>query len=89
AVSGSILVIGLKYGKAHRGDDGATEKTRALVRECIREFTARNGSVNCTELLGYNLSDPEEYEKARLAGLFTTKCPSLVRDATEILERIL
>jgi hypothetical protein len=59
------------------------------VREFIQEFTARNGSVNCTELLGYNLSNPEEYEKARRAGLFTTKCPGFVRDAAEILDRIL
>jgi hypothetical protein len=32
AVSRAILVIGLKYGKIHAGDAGATEKTRALVR---------------------------------------------------------
>jgi C_GCAxxG_C_C family probable redox protein len=39
AVSGSILVIGLKYGKTIQGDDAATEKTRALVREFMQEFT--------------------------------------------------
>lgn len=58
AVFGAILAIGLKYGKVQAGDAAATEKTRALVREFIREFTARNGSVNCTELLGYNLTHP-------------------------------
>ena len=58
AVSGAIMVIGLKYGKTKRGDDAATEKTRALVRKFIHEFTQRNGSINCTELLGYNLSKP-------------------------------
>jgi len=89
AVSGAIMVIGLKYGKAERGDDAATEKTRALVREFIREFTANHGSVNCTELLGYNLSDPEEYETARESRLFVTKCPELVGDAVAILEEIL
>ena len=89
AVSGAILVIGLKYGKKNKGDDAATEKTRGLVREFIREFTARHGSVNCTELLGYNLSDPEDYEKARVSRLFVTKCPELVRDAASILEKIL
>src|SRR5512133_1145099 len=68
AVSGAIMVIGLKYGKSETGDEAATEKTRALVREFIREFTAENGSVNCTELLGFDLSDPEEYEKARQSG---------------------
>lgn len=89
AVSGAILVIGLKYGKAVQGDDTATEKTRGLVREFIREFSARHGSVNCTELLGYNLSDPEQYEKARASRLFLTKCPELVRDSAAILERLL
>ena len=58
AVSGAILVIGLKYGKTVADDDAATEKTRALVRQFIHEFSEKNGSVNCTELLGYNLSDP-------------------------------
>jgi C_GCAxxG_C_C family probable redox protein len=89
AVSGAIMVIGLKYGKAKQGDDAATEKTRALVREFIQEFTEHHGSVNCSELLGYNLSNPDEYEKARENKLFVTKCPELVGDATAILENIL
>jgi C_GCAxxG_C_C family probable redox protein len=87
AVSGAIMVIGLKYGKTKLGDDAATENTRALARQFIREFAAKNGSVNCTELLGYNLSDPAEYEKAREKKLFVTKCPELVRDAAAIIEK--
>jgi len=83
------MVIGLKYGKTKEGDDVATEKTRALVREFMKEFTEHHGSVNYTELLGFNLSNPEEYEKARDNKLFVTKCPELVGDATAILEKIL
>jgi C_GCAxxG_C_C family probable redox protein len=89
AVSGAIMVIGLKFGKIEEGDDAATEKTRALTREFIGEFTARNGSVNCTELLEYDLSDPRGYAAAQERGLFTTKCPLLIRDAADILEMIL
>lgn len=89
AASGAIMVIGLKYGKTEAADDAATEMTRARVRQFIGEFTRKNGSVNCTELLGYNLSDPQEYELARKSGLFVTKCPVLVRDAVEMLEGIL
>jgi len=89
AVSGAVLVIGLKFGKTRPGDDAATEKTRALVRDFIQEFTVRHGSVNCTELLGFNLSNPGEYEKARESRLFVTKCPELVRDAAAILGKIL
>lgn len=89
AVSGAILVIGLAYGKDKEGDDAATEKTRALVRRFIAEFSRKNGSIQCTELLGYNLSVPEEYAKAAESGIFIDKCPLLVRDAADILERIL
>lgn len=89
AVSGAIMVIGLKYGKTKEGDNAATEKTRALVRKFIQEFTEHHGSVNCTELLGYNLSNPEDYEKARDSKVFVTKCPELVGDAVLILEKIL
>jgi C_GCAxxG_C_C family probable redox protein len=89
AVSGAILVIGLKYGKTEAGDEAATEKTRALVRQFIHEFTLKNGSINCTDLLGYNLSNPEEFAQARDKGFFVTKCTPLVRDAADILEKIL
>jgi len=89
AVSGAILVIGLKYGKTVADDDAATEKTRALVRQFIHEFTLKNGSINCTELLGYNLNIQDEYDAAAKVNLFRTKCPEYVRDAAEILEKIL
>jgi len=89
AVSGAIMVIGLKYGKTQADDDAATEKTLALVRQFIHEFTEKNGSVNCTELLGYNLSIPEEFVQARDNRLFVTKCTALVRDVADILEKIL
>jgi len=90
AVSGGIMVIGLKYGKEFPGDDGgATEKTRALTRQFLQEFRQKHGSVNCTEILGHNLSIPAEYDAAAKANLFKTKCPACVHDAAEILERIL
>jgi len=89
AVSGAIMVIGLRYGKTRVGDDAATDQTRLLVSEFLEEFTRRHGSVNCTELLGYNLGNASEYQNAREKKLFVTKCPELVRDAAAILEEIL
>jgi len=89
AVSGGVMVIGLKYGKAEAGDEAATVKTRALVGKFIDEFTRKNGSVNCTALLGYELSNPTAYKAARKSGVFLSKCPALVRDAADILEKIL
>ncbi len=89
AVSGAILVIGLKCGKSTEDGDPAREKTYSLVQQFIADFLARNGSIQCRDLLGYDLSVPAEFESARNANLFRTKCPCLTRHAVEILERIL
>jgi C_GCAxxG_C_C family probable redox protein len=89
AMSGAILVIGLKHGKTREGDDAATEKTRATVRQFILEFVQKNGSINCTELISCDLGNPDDLSRAREQGLFKTKCPALVRDAAGILEKIL
>jgi C_GCAxxG_C_C family probable redox protein len=89
AVTGAIMVIGLKYGKGTIGDDAAKEKTYALVQEFIAKFRAKNGSINCTELVGYDLRDPEQRKQAHVSGVVAVKCPQFSRDAVEILEKFL
>lgn len=89
AVTGAFMVIGLKHGKTKTGDDGARERTYELVEEFVTRFKSRHGSICCRELLGYDLNSPEGRKAAYEKGLFTTLCPQLVRDATEILEETL
>jgi hypothetical protein len=45
--------------------------------------------VNCTELIGRDLSRPDELADAREKKLFHTKCSKFVCDAGEILESLL
>ena len=89
AVTGALMVIGLKYGKTKAGDEGAREKTYESVGEFMKRFKSRHGSLLCRELLGYDLSNPEERTTASEKGLFTTLCPQFVKDTAEILEEIL
>ena len=89
AVTGAIMVIGLKCGKATAGDDAAKERTYALVQEFITKFRVKNGSINCTELLGYDLRDTEQRKGVHASNAVATKCPEFARDAAEILENIL
>jgi C_GCAxxG_C_C family probable redox protein len=89
AVSGAVLAIGLKYGKARPEDNDARDRTYVLVQQFMQEFVALHGSVNCTDLMGYDLSVPEQYGAAARKRLFATRCPGLVRDAVMILEGIL
>lgn len=88
-VTGALMAIGLKYGNTKTDDEQAKEKAYSLAKEFADEFQSRNGSIVCRELLGCDISIPEERELAAEKGLFTTLCPKFVQDAAEIVEQIL
>jgi C_GCAxxG_C_C family probable redox protein len=83
------MVIGMKYGRTELDNLVSKEKTYEMAQQFIREFRRRNHSVNCTELIGHDLSNPDELAAAREKKLFHTKCAKFVRDAGEILETLL
>lgn len=83
AVSGAIMLIGLKYGKIQADDNISHEKTYAMVDNFCNEFTKRNKSINCYEILGCDLPTAKE------RGLFSTVCSKCVRDSAEIIEDLL
>lgn len=89
AVTGSYMTLGLFHGT--KSSDGATVKaqTKSSILEFNRLFKKEFGSLNCKTLLGYNLSKPEESEKAAQLGLFETKCTLFVERATEITASIM
>ena len=92
ALTGAFMVIGLKYGKAvtdgsKYGND--TETTYRLVSDLAGRFKTRNGSIYCRDLIGHDLSIPEELDKVREQGLFTTTCGKCIADAVELLEEVL
>jgi len=89
AVTGALMLIGLKYGKYKAEDNAAKEKTYELVKKFTEQFKLKYGSVKCTDLINYDLSKNEELEKARAAGVFKSVCPALVKESVEIVESIL
>jgi C_GCAxxG_C_C family probable redox protein len=89
AVTGAIMLIGLKHGKVHKDDNEARETTYKLVQEYTKRFKAVNGSVKCTELLGHDISTSEGLKAAREADLWDTVCAKLVKDSAQIVEDLL
>jgi C_GCAxxG_C_C family probable redox protein len=92
ALTGAFMAIGLKHGKVVT--DGTkygtnTETTYRLVAELSKKFQARNGSIYCRELIGHDLSIPEERAKVVELGLFTTTCGKCILDSVELLEETL
>ncbi len=89
ALTGAVLVIGLKHGRVRAEDAAARDKTYALVRELLARFTAKHGHVKCRDLLGCDLGTPEGQKKVEELRLHQTKCEDFVRDAAALLEELL
>jgi C_GCAxxG_C_C family probable redox protein len=89
AVTGAVMVIGLKHGQADAGDEESRQETHKVVNEFINRFTALHGSIECRDLIGYDLSSPTESEAARESGVFEKKCHGLVYDAARLVEDVL
>jgi C_GCAxxG_C_C family probable redox protein len=89
AVTGALMVIGLKFGRTKADDIEAKMDTVEATREFAKKFIARHGSIGCTQLIGYNVSTPEGFEEAKNKDLFKQLCPNFVKSAMEILEEIL
>lgn len=89
AVTGAIMVLGLKYGHSKVGEMKKKEKANEIAREFVEKFNSRNGSIMCKELLDCDISTPEGRNKAIEEKLFIEICPNLVRDSAEILEELL
>lgn len=85
AVTGAYMVLGLKNA-LDPGNPETKARIKGMVKEFNATFIAENGSLVCKELIGYDLSSPEETEKASAAGVFNTVCPILVASAVEIIE---
>lgn len=89
AVTGALMVLGLKYGSVSGADKEARDITYQKVNDFAGMFTARNGSTLCNDLLGVDISTPEGREYASQQGRFKSLCPKYVTDAVEILDAML
>jgi len=89
AVSGALMLIGLKNGEIIESNNELKEKTYNMVKEFTDKFKKEYGTINCTELINYDLSKEEDLLKARSSGVFRKLCPMLVKRSVELTEEIL
>lgn len=88
AVIGACLAIGINYGYTDGGDISAKEKTKNIVTSFKQKFREKFGTINCSELLGLDMSDPEMKARAGEDGLYITKCPEFVSYAAKLVEEL-
>ena len=89
AVTGALMALGVKYGKAMGDPDENKQLTYEKTREFFNEFIRLNGSTSCRELLkGLDMNDPDDHRKIIEQGLFDTLCEKYVTDSVRIVEEI-
>lgn len=80
AVTGALMVIGLKYGNNK-------EILKEYISKYNKEFSQIYSSTQCKDLLGYNITT--EKEKIIQENLFENFCPCVVTDSINILEKMI
>ena len=88
AVNGALMAISMRYGMGGIGELANKTQTYELGRQFMAEFEKRMGSCRCESILGLNIGEPENLQKARELKLFETVCVDTVGTACDILEEM-
>lgn len=84
AVSGSAMLVGLKYPELDK--TGVYEKVRMI----IDEFKKTNHSIVCKELLGLSKPEASSVPEARTVEYYQKRpCVKIVEDAALAVEKVL
>lgn len=86
AVTGALMVISLMHGAADARDRVSKDKTYYLAGEFMKRFEARNDSVVCRDLIGFDIGADNSPKKNMI---ISQRCPKFIQDAAEIVEEML
>lgn len=80
ALAGGVMGLGLRFGRDVAGERNDGRRPYWYSTELIEDFWARYSHVRCGDLLGLDLSRPEDVQRYREAGLEST-CRDLIAAA--------
>jgi len=85
ALTGAIMAIGVIQGQIYNDPGEHRKFTYESVGEFVEKFNEIHGTPICNELVGYDIRDPEQRQKASDEGIFSNICPKFVEDAVKII----
>jgi C_GCAxxG_C_C family probable redox protein len=89
AVTGAVAAIGMVFGRD--GEEAAESKELCyeLTRRFVKEFRRLRGATHCTDLLGINLSDAAQLQRAQDEEYFRKECPGIVGDSVRLVVEVI
>lgn len=89
-ITASLLVLGMALGFYDAQDKEKEVYGNKKTDEFIKRFTeAMGGDINCRDILGKDMSIPNELAIIRKEGLILQKCPRALNASIDILEDML
>lgn len=89
-ITAALLVLGMALGFYDSQDKELEIYVNKKTEEFIRLFTEQmDGVVNCRDILGKDISKPEELAEIREEKLILQKCPKAMNISIQILENML
>jgi C_GCAxxG_C_C family probable redox protein len=89
AVTGGILVLGMRHGRGVDDDRSARDLTYRRSRELMERFAEKHGSYICGKLLnGFDLTTDEGREQYKENDLKNKVCVMCVKSTVELLEEL-
>lgn len=90
AITGGIMVIGMKYGRGENQDPTKTDQTYQKTRELMDKFVEKQNTYICRQLIeGCELTTTEGQNKFKEKDLKIKVCKQCVSSVVEILEEII
>ena len=88
AVTGAVMVIGLKYGNSSSNDNDSKTLCYEKTKEFTDAFKAKNYSIICRDLLGCDIFIGDGMEKAIKKNLFKSTCVDMICSSVKLLEEM-
>lgn len=82
ALSGAIMVLGIKYGREEPTQEKEPSYSRAA--SLIDKFSSKYGTINCKEITGLDFSNQQEVAQ-KWAYIRETICTPLVKEVSQWL----
>ena len=79
AVTGAALAVGMLAEERIADHGRAKTVARELVHGTLEAFAAHHGSVDCRELIGYDLRAPGQHHAFVESGLWKERCAAQIR----------